>query len=353
MAVLFLAAQVPDAKYSILVGSICLPLTFLANGTHGLFTKWAGPGMSPFVYVFYLTVGVFASCTLLVAAVSEPLLLSWPGVAGGALLAISLSLYVVAVMMVGIVWSGTIGASTATVTSFLWGKVFFHEPSTSVQMCFIGLVLILASILGISALLTFRLRQLAASGCGQQGPAPREFAVGIFCAVLNAVTGGSAFAVGKLQPADQQGLSFIWAQAFGMLVAETALLGAAAAHDTWAARAEGAPLWDDDPLVAEKELRTLVRRRWEPRRLLPCALAQGAVLAAANITTTAAALSPLGVAVAQPVRESGQCIAVLLGALVLREYGEPDGRFVGLLALLAALEMAGITALVMGGRAPS
>jgi len=80
---------------------------------------------------------------------------------------------------------------------------------------------------------------------------------------------------------------------------------------------------------------------------------QGVVLMAANLTTIIAGLSPIGIGIAQPVRESGHSLAVLIGVLFFQEYGPPDMRFVVSLLAMTCLNVAGIFALVFFGSAPS
>ncbi|CAK0820861.1 unnamed protein product [Prorocentrum cordatum] len=123
--------------------------------------------------------------------------------------------------------------------------------------------------------------------------------LGLTCTALAGVAGRSCFPINKLQPASQQGISFVWAQGLGVLLAQGGVTLVALGLDVLAA----AGAKPESALEPSETPSGLVRGRWEARRILHLALAQGAILGCVNVTTTVAGLSPLGMAVAQPVRE--------------------------------------------------
>jgi len=344
--VVLLTASLGVTKYSTLAGVLCLIPTFVGNGIHSTCAKLAGPGTSAFAYVFYLACGVFLSCTIIVAAMGQRLEVSGPGLLGGLLLGVSCNLGINAILFIGIVWSDMVVASVATLTAFLWGKLYFGEPSSNLGIALVGLVLLLLGIFGLSILLMLRLRSLGAEaeseseGRGSSSlPGGRELTIGLVCAICCGAAGGTSFPINKLQPADKQGASFVWAQSLGMVIAQAVITMMALGWDSWVGAGES------------EKAQPLVRSRWEARRLLPLALAQGAILAATNVTTTVAALSSLGVAVAQPVREAGHSLSVLIGSFAFREYGEPDHRFMGSLLACTAVEITGMILLILYGGA--
>lgn len=348
-------------KYGLLPGLVCLAPTFVGNGVHSTFAKLAGPTTSSWAYTFYLACGLFLSSTVLVALLGEPLEVSTPGLLGGALLSASVTLYINAIMLVGIIWTDMLVASTATLTSFMWGKLYFGEPSADLALALLGLALLLLGICALSVLLASRMRRMrsikvqAGAEADDADAGMGSVILGLTCTALAGVAGGSCFPINKLQPASRQGVSFVWAQGLGVLLAQGAVTLLALGRDTLAAAgakpeseletSEGSEL---EP--SEKQL-ALVQGRWEPSRILHLALAQGAILGCVNVTTTVAGLSPLGMAVAQPVREAGHSISVLVGSLAFREYGEPDASFMGRALACTVVEILGMIILIVYGSA--
>lgn len=376
-ALLTLAAHVDFgaslADYSLQAGLVSLVLTFVGNGTHSTFAKLAGPAASPLVYSLYLACGLCVACTIVVLVLGEPLETSGPGLLAGVLLSASVSCYISSIVLVGMIWCDMLTASSATLVSFLWGKLFFREASVHLAFAGLGVACLLGGIAGISWVLSGRLEELEQERT-PDGPQatlrnPRSRALGLLLAACAGSLGGTSFPVSKMQPADARGVSFVWAQALGMFATQALLTAAAAGWDlarqSWSDGEEGTPLVEGGRLASgqgqaskhDAELpaasQAAVLGRWELRRLAPLALAQGAVLAVANAATTVAALSPVGIGVAQPVREAGHCVGVLIGALGFREFGEPSGRFLGGLLFFTAVDILGIVLVVYFGSAPS
>jgi len=342
-------------QYGLLTGLACLAPTFVGNGIHSTFAKLAGPTTSSWVYTFYLACGLFLSGTVLVALLGERLEVSIPGLLGGGLLSASVTLYINAIMLVGIIWTDMLVASIATLTSFLWGKLYFGEPSADFGMALLGLVLLLLGTCSLSVLLASRVRTLPTPARTAASAAEAEDAdagmgkvvLGLTCTALAGVAGGSCFPINKLQPASQQGISFVWAQGLGVLLAQGGVTLVALGLDVLAA----AGAKPESALEPSETPSGLVRGRWEARRILHLALAQGAILGCVNVTTTVAGLSPLGMAVAQPVREAGHSISVLIGSLAFREYGEPDAFFIGCALACTVVEILGMIILIVYGSA--
>lgn len=341
-------------KYGLLTGLVCLAPTFVGNGVHSTFAKLAGPTTSPWVYTFYLACGLFLSGTFLVALIGEPLEVSIPGLLGGVLLSASVTLYINAIMLVGIIWTDMMVASTATLTSFLWGKLYFREPSANLELALLGLVLLLLGICTLSVLLASRMRSIKAQSGAEAEDTDTgmgKVVLGLSFTALAGVAGGSCFPINKLQPASRQGVSFVWAQGLGVLLAQSAVTLLALGRDSLvAAGAEEEKEEEEELKPSEKQL-ALVQGRWEASRILHLALAQGAILGCVNVTTTVAGLSPLGMAVAQPVREAGHSISVLIGSLAFREYGEPDVPFMGCALACTVVEILGMIILIVYGSA--
>jgi len=105
-------------------------------------------------------------------------------------------------------------ASAATVTSFLWGKLYFQEPSAHGPGAVVGLVVLLVGICGISRVLWHRLQTLEQAKRIAEG---NSLISGLVLAAFAGMFGGSCFAANKILPSDQQGVTFVWTQALGML----------------------------------------------------------------------------------------------------------------------------------------
>eukprot|EP00929_Paragymnodinium_shiwhaense_P120806 TRINITY_DN9285_c0_g1_i1.p1 TRINITY_DN9285_c0_g1~~TRINITY_DN9285_c0_g1_i1.p1 ORF type:complete len:388 (-),score=91.70 TRINITY_DN9285_c0_g1_i1:127-1290(-) len=344
-------------KYSPVVGAGSLAVTFIGNGTHGTFAKLAGPSTPPFVYNVYLCMGLLLGSSLALVALKQDFEWTIYGFGAGALLAACLAFYVNAIVRIGIVWCDMLTASCATLASFAWGKLYFGEPSRSIAAATAGLAVLLLGILGISYQLAMRLRTLEHAERIADG---RSLVLGLVSAIAAGTCGGTTFVMNKLQPADKQGMSFAWTQAWGALVVQLALSCCALVVDVTKgilaqAQKEQSDKNDSGSEEAAADVlneECLVLGRTDVRRLLPLGLGQGFVLAITNLTTVIASLSPFGVAVAQPVRESGHVLAVLIGVFIFREFGQPDTPFVARLLSCVALNIAGIVLLVVFGSAP-
>jgi hypothetical protein len=360
-----LVSGLAAGKYGLITGLVCLAPTFVGNGVHSTFAKLAGPTTSSWVYTFYLACGMFLSGTVLVALIGEPLEVSIPGLLGGILLSASVTLYINAIMLVGIIWTDMLVASTATLTSFLWGKLYFREPSADIGLALLGLVLLLLGICTLSVLLASRMRTIKAQSGAEAEDTDAgvgKVVLGLTCTALAGVAGGSCFPINKLQPASRQGVSFVWAQGLGVLLAQSAVTLLALGRDTLVAAGVEEEKEEEEQQLesssesvselepSEKQL-ALVQGRWEASRILHLALAQGAILGCVNVTTTVAGLSPLGMAVAQPVREAGHSISVLIGSLAFREYGQPDMPFMGCALACTVVEILGMIILIVYGSA--
>lgn len=316
-------------QHSVYVGVICLFLTFLGNGTHSAFAKLAGEFVPVLVFLNYLSLGMLLGCTVLVAAMGEPFVLSWPGFLGGFLLFGSISCYVNSIKRIGIVWCDMMTLRRPRYID----KVYFREPSQSFVGAAIGLTVLLCGILGISVMLFHRLQQLG----GETQARPRV--PGMALAACAGTFGGTCFAVSKLHPEEEQGVSFAWAQALGVCMWLAVPTTLALLSDMLAAKSKG----HDEAIILG---------RTDARRLAPLGLAQGGILALTNITTIVAAVSPVGIGVTQPVREAGHSLAVLIGVFAFREYGVPDWRFVSQLSALTVANVVGIIVLTISGTAP-
>lgn len=334
--------------FSFQIGLLSLVVTFMGNGTHSSFAKCAGKDVSPTVYTLYLSCGLFLVCSVVVAAMAESFVITVPGILGGVLLCVSVSCYINAVMLVGIVWCDMLTASAATVVSFFMGKVYFQEPSTHALLAVAGLCILLAGILGISFVLWRRLQQLDTAERLAEG---FPLIIGLMFALSAGTFGGTCFAVNKLQPSDQQGIRFVWAQALGMLGTQIVFVVLGIFYDLYYIQSAGYKKHDSAnlPTVTNSRL-VLGKFAFGTEGML--GVAQGAVLAFTNLTTTIAAMSPIGIGVAQPVREAGHMLAVIIGTLWFKEYGKVDSPFLVSLVCLAAMNLAGIIMLIAYGSAP-
>lgn len=295
-------------------GIMAAAVSFVTNGCHSAFAKMVGDRTSQVVYLNFVGLGMLAASASYVIMHERPRM-STAGFLSGVVFSQAIFCGLQSIAKIGIAWCDMTAATTAALTAYVAGKVIFQERSKNIYVATAGMVLLLGSIIGLSATVGSRTNETA----------PADKIKGILYAVAGGLCSVSTFFILKFDTT--VGYSFLLAQAAGFMTATiVVLLGA-------------------HVVLGPSGLKYAVKFS------LPYGLAQGAMLFLANLSTIAAIASPLGIGIATPCRQAGHTLAIFLGAFMFREFGKVEAGL-GLALLACALSfVAGIILLVAFGSA--
>jgi len=312
-------------------GVLPASIAFLSSGLHSTCAKLAGPRTAAVVYLSYLALATFLASTLGVVIIDGSIAFNGYGLAAGTLLMSTLIFGINAIWIIGLAWGDLTAASTAALASFLAGRVAFHEGSSHRFSAIAAFAILFVGIFGLARVVWSRVEQLAPVEQSALLRAPTtntQKAAGFAFSIVAGVLCGLSFLMSKLTTSSTPS-TFVWSQSLGMVCTMAVICAVSLMCDAQTLQSKD----------AHEDYRTLVYGRWEPARLLPLAFAQGCLLAACNVATVYAASSPLGLSVAQPARECGHIIPVLLGAFVFREFGDLEFTFTVSLLLMTAMNI--------------
>ena len=293
----------------------------------------------PIVYSIYILIGHLLVALLLVLAGAR-VTLSPVAMIGGALIVVSCYFALLAVSSLGVVVAEPMWCATATLTSFVWGKGVFGEPVRSVGWCVGGLLFVVGGMLGVivsrriadgraaSACLDKREREPLVDKASAPKPAGAPESAGAvpsqlatLLPIVTGLTGGSTLVpqhyLTDLTPIDYA-VSFALANAICALL----LLGGFAAVQ---------------PAQA---------RHWAPAACALPGIAHGVIWEVGNVGSMVAAASPLGLALAQPIREAGFFVGMAWGVCL---FGEVRGAALAALIASGCVVLSGIALLASLG----
>lgn len=312
------------------------------NGSHAVcwrLRRVQDTKIHPIVYSIYILTGHLIVAVLLMMVGAR---IALPPVAliGGALIVVSFYFALLAVSSLGVGTAEPMWCATATLTSFVWGKAVFGEPVRSVAWCFGGLLLVLCGMLGVivsrriadgaaaSACLDKREREPLVHKGSAPNPAGAPASTGtvpsqtaFLLPIVTGLMGGSTL-VPQHFLTDLTPIDYAVSFALANVICSLLLLAGFAAVQ---------------PVQA---------RHWAPAACALPGIAQGIIWEVGNVGSMVAAASPLGLALAQPIREAGFFVGMAWGVCL---FGEVRGTALAALIASGGVVIAGIALLATLG----
>jgi glucose uptake protein GlcU len=138
--------------FSCIVGWVAVVLSILTFGSFALPMKsppvLASADVGPMGFQIYMSVSIVITSALVL--ITQEWSFTWLGTASAALWVPTSLLSLVAVKFIGISVGQSIWAGITVIISFIWGVALFGEHPASLGLALLGLVMILAGIVGLS-----------------------------------------------------------------------------------------------------------------------------------------------------------------------------------------------------------